>query len=351
MNNKIFGIIVCVLLMTSYITIAENTEKTSTNSSIKKLSNTSLNADVPVWIVGNTWSYKIDDLTIDFEKEGQYIHLKLVTDELQLTVIDVTIDSYIVQIKATTTGSGNIYIILDGDPINITLDLKETQLTGTIVFDKADLGIKQLNPKLVGRLIVNIIEQPYTDIKIPPISIRSTIDLTANLSIPLAIIDFPLNIGNIWGIPSTNLSVEGTIKSPWLYFLNFINNLAIKHWNIAMIIANQAGIDEPTAQEISSMLEDILPIIDISKVLQNYTEIGNVFGTPDIPPILGCGSIEDIFVQGNPYNAYNISTVGDLGNIYYASSAGNIVKISGHFKDVIPFVSDLNIELIETNYQ
>ena len=350
MNSKIFGIIVCILLMTSYITIAENTEKTSTISSYKKLSDASFFADVPVWAEGKTWSYKIDDLTIDYEQDGQYIHVKLVTDKLQLTVIEVTTDSYIVQIEATTTGSGNAYINLGEGPINITLDLKETKLTGTIVFNKTDLGIKQLNPKLVGRLILDINEQPYNDKDIPPISIRSTIDLTTQLATPLTIIGFPLNVGNIWGIPSTNISVDGTIRSPWLYFLNFVNNLARSNWNIAMMFANQAGIDEATAQKISDMLEDILPVINISKVLQNYLEIGNAFETPEIPTIFFCESTEEITIQGNSYEAYNISGIGGFGNIFYAPSAGNIVKISGHFKDVIPFVSDLNIELIETNY-
>jgi hypothetical protein len=350
MNNKIFGIIACILLITSYITIAENVEKTSTISLTKKISNTYID-DVPIWTKGNSWSYKIDNMIIDYEQEGQLIHLILETSNLQLNVIEVSTDSYITKINASLRGSGYIYVILDGDPVNITMDLKDTKLTGTIVFNKSDLGIKELNPILVGRLIVDIIEQPYTDKPIPKLPIRATINVITSLSTPLTIIDFPLNVSSIWGISSSNISINGTLKSPWLYLMYFVNNLARSNWNLSMKLALAVGIDEVTAQKISDMLLDILPIINISYVLQQYLEIGNVFETPEIPPILLCDSFEEITVQGKPYNAYNISVIGGLGNIYYAPSAGNIVKISGHFKDIIPFISDLNIELMETNFQ
>lgn len=351
MNRKIFGIIVCILLMTSYITIAENIDKTSATSSFKKISNASVD-NVPIWDIGDSWSYKVENMAIDFEQGGQYIHLILETNKLQLKVNEVRTETYIVEINADVSGSGNIYVDLGDGPVNITLKLKDTTLIGTVVFNKTDLGIKQLNPILSGRVIVDVIEQPYVEVNLPPIPIRVTMNITLDdLSNPISIINFPLEIGNIWGINSTNISIDGTIKSPWLYLMYFVNNLARRHWNLTMIIANQAGVDEATAQKISDMLLDILPIINISYVLQKYLEIGNVFDTPEIPTILLCNSFEEINVQGKPYNAYNISVIGGLGNIYYAPSAGNIVKISGHFKDIIPFISDLNIELMETNFQ
>jgi len=353
MNSKIFGIIVCILLMTSSITIAGNIEKTSMISSSKKISNASFDIDAPNWTVNKYWKFEIDDMTIDYEQEGQYIHLTLQTDELKLNVKDVKTDSYIVDIDAVLSGSGNAYINLGDGPINITLDLKDTKLSGTIVFNKTDLGIKELNPKLVGRLIINIIEQPYTNNTIPPIPIRATIDISTNLTTPLTIIDFPLNVSKIWGIPSTNISIDGTIKSPWLSFINFINNIARRPipWLIVVFIANTIGIDEETVTKISDILDDILPIIDISYVLTEYMKIGNYFETPEIPTIFICNSTENITIDGKTYNAYNISIIGGIGNIYYAPEAGNIIKISGHFKDIIPFISDLNIELKETNYQ
>jgi len=370
MNSKIFGIIVCILLITSYIAIAENTEKTSTKSSFEKLSNASFDADTPIWVVGNTWRYKIDDLTIDYEQEGQYIHVSLLTDKLELKVVNVTTDSYVVEIDAAIKGSGNAYIDLGEGPYNITLNLNNTKLTGTIVFNKSDLGITQLNPKLEGRLVVKINELPNVSI---PISIPiplfgGSINIFTNLSIPLTIINFPLNVSNIWGVPGTSISIDGTIKSPYLNLLDSLNRRVRNHWNltflIMILIMEIYGeiygytIDEDVlaaikeaAKTISDILFDILPVINISYVLTNYMQIGNVFETPEIPAILLCESTEDITVQGNSYNAYNISVIGGIGNIYFAPDAGNIVKISGHFKDIIPFVSDLNIELKETNYQ
>ena len=351
MNNKMFGIIVCILLMTGYITVAENIEKTSQISTSKKISNVSFEDDVPVWTVDNYWNFKIEDMTVDYEKEGQYINVKLKTNNLQLKVIDVKTDSYILDINAELTGSGYAYINLGDGPVNITINLKSTKLTGTIVFNKSDMGIKQLNPKLEGRIVVNVIEQPYTEFSIPAIPIRATIEIFTTLATPLTIIDFPLNVSNIWGVPSANISIEGTIKSPWLYLINFLNNIAIKHWNLTLRIAEKLEIDEETVRTITDMLSDILPIINISYVLTEYMQIGNVFETPEIPTIFICDDIEEITVQGNSYNAYNISVIGGIGNIYYAPDAGNIIKIYGHFKDILPFISDLNIELKETNYQ
>ena len=37
--------------------------------------------------------------------------------------------------------------------------------------------------------------------------------------------------------------------------------------------------------------------------------------------------------------------MGGLGNIYYAPEVGNIVKITGNFEDVLPFISNINAEL------
>jgi hypothetical protein len=48
----------------------------------------------------------------------------LKTEKLNLKVIDVTSDSYVLDIDAAITGSGNLYLILEGEPINMTLDLE-----------------------------------------------------------------------------------------------------------------------------------------------------------------------------------------------------------------------------------
>ncbi|MGF3554157.1 MAG: hypothetical protein ACQXXF_02630 [Thermoplasmatota archaeon] len=122
-------------------------------------------------------------------------------------------------------------------------------------------------------------------------------------------------------------------------------------WFILTIIANAKNIDISQLKIISDMLVDILPVINISYILTEYMKIGNIFETPEIPEIFMCEDLEEIIIQNKIYNAYNISVIGGIGNIYYAPDAGNIVKIIGHFKDILPFISDLNIELIETNYQ
>ena len=52
-----------------------------------------------------------------------------------------------------------------------------------------------------------------------------------------------------------------------------------------------------------------------------------------------------------PFEAYNISIFGtDLGNIYYSPEAGNIIKISGNFQQLLPSVSNINAELVAYEY-
>ena len=106
-------------------------------------------------------------------------------------------------------------------------------------------------------------------------------------------------------------------------------------------------------ENISDILYDILPVIDIEYLLNKYIETGNVFEIPEVPPILSCFGIDNITVpvREEPFEAYNISLMGSsIGNIYYSPETGNIIKIAGNFKDVLPFVSDINAELVSYSY-
>ena len=353
MNNKVFGIFICILLMTSYITLAGNNEKTSTVSMLNNLSDESFDTDLPVWEENDYWIYKVDTLSVDFEQGGQYIHVLLETDELKLEVLEVNTETYTVKIDATLNGNGQLFMNSKNGPINMTLNLTNTKLTGTIIFNKSDLGIKELNPKLDGRLSIDITEQHFVDFKIPKISFRATIDIFSDIATPLTFIDFPLDVNSTWGVPGTNISIDGTIRSPWLRVFNFVNNLLRLNWNLTFRILEKLNItvDQEMIINVSDILHDVLPIINISHVLNDYLNISNCFEIQEIPSIFLCNNTENITVQGKTYNAYNISVIEGIGSIYYAEEAGNIIKISGLFKDIIPFISNLNIELKETNYQ
>ncbi|MBN2598906.1 MAG: hypothetical protein JXA75_00075, partial [Candidatus Thermoplasmatota archaeon] len=234
--------------------------------------------------------------------------------------------------------------------------LQETTLIGKIDFNKSDLRIKHIDVTLDGDLQLHIIENPYIQIE-KPINLSVTINVSIDTSIFYPIIVFPLNVSDIWGLPATNICFDGTIQSPWLTSVDVLNNFAQNHWLIVEIIVwilNKLQIfppiDPDLLKNISDILADILPIIDISDVLTKYIGIEPIIGFPAVPDIFFCNNTENMTIGENTFFVYNISVGGGLGSMYYAPEAGTIVKIIGRFKDILPFISDLDAELIDYSY-
>ena len=354
MKSKIVGILVCIMLMTTFLTMATNVE----NVGLKEISHTQLitssfDDDVPTWNVGDWWTYTADDINIDIEEENQSIHFHLQIDEFNLTVVADTGDFYKLDFTAEIIGDYAIDIDLGEGPINVTGEIqgkllsKKATIDGYMLFNKTDLGIKKVNGTISWRVIINVNEHPYDlPFSIPPIPIPTEINLDLDWNVPYTILDFPLNTSKAWGLPATNISIAGTIKSPWLNLVHLLNTI-LRIPGIMEIVAAFTGTDPLEIQYISDILFDILPIIDIEYVLNEYLPIGNVFEIPEIPPMLYCNSTENITVKAGNFSAYKINLMGadDLGYIYYAPSAKNIIKITGKLGDFLPFVTDINMEL------
>jgi hypothetical protein len=354
MNKKIIGISILLLLMTSFLTTAQNVNIKSLNHESNEIDTLSFDeVNLPVWEVGNSWNYKVDEIIIDFEEIDFSIHIEGNIEDLALEVDKVTEDFYDLIFSADISGSYEFNTDLGDGPINITGELRNTQIQGTITYNKTDLGFSNVNLIITGKLTVKIVEQPYYDLSfLPDIPIPATIILNIELSNPYPIIKFPFDIGSNWGLPATNFSLSGTIDSPWLKLANFLNNI-IRIPGIIPLLATILKTDKYLLENISDVLHDILPIIDIEYVLNEYVESGNVFSIPEVPPIICCIGKDNITVpaEQDPFEAYNITLIGtDFGNIYYSPEVGNIIKITGNFKDVLPFVSNINAELISYSY-
>ena len=347
-----------MMLMSTVLTVAKNDEKGSTKP--QQNSQTAVlfrdNVTVPIWKVGDYWNYQIQTIVIDIEMEGFLAHMALWTDKISLEVVDDSGDFYTLEINATINGNGYINMDFGDGPINITGELKDTMLTGAILFDKSDLAIKHLDVTLYGDIKLNIIQNPYIPIDIP-IDIPATINASFDSSVPYPLIEFPLNVNNTWGLPATNISVDGAIKSPWLNAMNRLNNFAQKHWTLVELILRLLNklkifpyIEPALLKNISDILFDLLPIIHIRYMLTKYVGIEPVFPFPAVPDILFCNNTENMTIKDKTFFVYNISVAGGMGNMYYAPEAGNIVKIVGRFKDIIPFITDFNAELIDYHY-
>ena len=102
---------------------------------------------------------------------------------------------------------------------------------------------------------------------------------------------------------------------------------------------------------IPEEIAQFLPNIDVSEILNYFgietmydieiSEMLEVKGTP----LFQVKGTENINTQAGSFNAASISFLEGNGNIYYAESEGNIVKIIGHVSDYLPFIEDINLEL------
>jgi hypothetical protein len=356
MKKKIIGIFVCIMLMTSFLTAARNVEKGHVIHVPEEINTLSFDEDnAPIWKKGNEWTYKLDSITADFEQQNLTVYLKGKVDNLSLKVDEVTGDSYILKFNAPISGNFTFATFFGIDPINITGELKRTTIGGFITFNKTDLGLKQANITIDGRVSLRITEIPiFPLLPLIRIPIPLTAILDINLGDPYPIIDFPINTSKNWGLPATNVSLAGTVKSIWLNILGFINDkirIPGRIERLATFLQEKGWqIDPIMLKAFSDILCNLTPVVNIKNVLNQYLG-GNVFEVPEVPPVFLCLGRDNVTVPVGTFYAYNISTlVKGLANIYYAPVAGNIVKIVGNFEGILPYISNINAELTSYEY-
>jgi len=321
MNRKIisilsiFVIISVVVLPSFYCQNLKSQNSTLLNSKISTISD-----DVPIWNVGDKWTYKIKNLNLDWEEEGEIVHVHASVDKIPLEVIDDTEESYTVDFKTAMAGDWNIDLNLGGKipPIRLSGRLLRTSLAGEIVVDKDTLGIKQVDAQIKGIMIIYAIPIPFK------------INTNLEFDKPVTLLEFPLEIGNYCAHSSTNMAINGELTSFWLKVLNFVNKIALLFGK----------------EFIPSNLSSLLPDIDLKNALKIITgnETFEVGGLNNIAVV----NKEDITVPAGTFNCYRISLMDPTGipagvlDMYYSPQVGNIVNMSviGYF----------DMELIDTNY-
>ena len=337
MKIKLIGILICIMLTTTFITVATNTN----NIQLSKPKNneimiSSFDDDVPVWNKGDKWAYKIHDINLDVD-ENKTIHVHLEIGELTFEVNEVNSD-YDVQFDAGLEGDYRIIIEEENGTIDVQGKLVGTQIAGNMLFTKDNLGIKKIDYKISGILTFKPNELPE-DWNIPNIliifPIPAQITTTLDFGNPYTFLDFPMNDSKFWGLPETNFTVNGQIQSIWLTILNIINDIA------------SAFNYELLPEELAALL----PVIDIKEALETRG-IGNIFNISEVPALFACFQKNDVNVTAGVFEAYNISVAPinltqALGRIYYSPEVKNIIKISGELIDLLPFITNLEMELID----
>lgn len=337
MKYKILGVLICIMLIASYLTVA-TTVDTVDFKMIKQteIDVSSFEADLPEWSTGDKWTYEIQDININIAEENKSFYVHLEIDDLPLEVVDNT-SEYNVYFKAKIKGNFSIYI-KEEDNSTIDIDGKLTQATleGNIYFTKSELGITKVDYILNGILTVQINELPKSW-NIPNIlliiPIPAKVSTVIDFETPYTVLKFPMEIGNSWGLPETNFTINGELRSLWLTILKIINDIAS--------LFGYKLIPEEYA--------DLLPIVNIKEVLEtrNHT---NKFNISEIPTIFACFKMDKIKVLAGEYDAYNISIAPinetfALGRIYYSPELKNIIKVSGHLGDILPLMTSIKMEL------
>ncbi|UCF11961.1 MAG: hypothetical protein JSW06_07945 [Thermoplasmatales archaeon] len=284
MKIKILGIMTCMILMLSISSVAEPIE-------IKQISNETImiNDDVPSWNKDDSWTYRLDEINIDYNVGGQKIFMDGNIDDFKWAVTDTSGSNYKVDFRGKPTAEYEIRLPLSSMTLGINGTFKSalTRITGTITFTKSDLEIVDISAEIKGISVAKIYPIP-----IPlPIPFKLTFETDFNKDIP--IFDFPL--------------VEPT--QSW-----FILNL---NANMDLTIGGIFGLIK-------------IPI----NFNSNYPLV-----------IFECEGKQDIAVAAGIFSAYRIRPIiGDFFEYYYAPSVGNLVKIEFNMPN-----GNIRGELISTN--
>lgn len=330
MNKKLLGIFICIMLMTSLFTLVAPAQKKTVHQTIHQPLATTSQEDVPVWTVGDQWVYQIDDVNVFFNSTSGIVDAHLAIDQLPLQVTRVDETTYTLDFETTISGDAQIDMDMGNGPINATITFSNLQLTGDIVFEKSSLGIKALSGAFNGRFWIKINQQPYLPFpSLPIFPAKLTVsDFTSDFSTSITPLMFPLNENTSWNFSATNLTLNGEARSPWFYIIQLIN--AIYPF-------------------LPSEIAALLPIVNINEAL---TTIGmpNPFGLPMIETAFYCLNTQPVTIPAGTYNAYNITILGGMAQCFYAPDAGNIIKLTGDLQELIPFITNINMELLSTTY-
>jgi len=166
MKNNIIGLFVCILLISSVvIPVAAITERND-------ITVTSYDSDVPIWDVGDEWTYHF------IEKRSQLVNYVL-SGDLTLKVVEDTGDSYI--LKASTRPYGGFD--MDGFGLKTTF---LTSLSMRLQIRKTDFALENYLYKLKGFLFLTV-----GSFTLPiPIQVIGNIDV--EFDPPWVILPFPL---------------------------------------------------------------------------------------------------------------------------------------------------------------
>ncbi len=180
----LISIIVCTLAIPSSFALANDNDNT-----FMTVNN---NYNVPTWSMGDSWTYGVDIsptsgvlMTLD----GKFTNLKMI-------VVNVEGLSYELDIAGDITGE----MIFNLDDTQISGNVKDATIVGSMTVDSSNLGTKQMELIISGKIVVALIPIPLT------------IELSITYSPSYDMIDFPLSVGKKWIGTKSDVQMRGRMK-------------------------------------------------------------------------------------------------------------------------------------------
>ena len=88
MSNRIVGIFVCMMLLATFLTMTTDSQTVNLKQKMNNVLETSSYIDdVPVWKIGEKWTYEMDDIEVGNITSG---YMRLDFGDLSLKVVDDT---------------------------------------------------------------------------------------------------------------------------------------------------------------------------------------------------------------------------------------------------------------------
>jgi hypothetical protein len=238
-----------------------------------------------------------------------------------------------------TTITGGFFVQIPSIPLKVRGEfatLFPLKIDGDVVYRTQDLAMEHFDTSASGHLKVVLDENPVLPFSLPLLRIPGSVDLTVDIDPGMKLMDFPLSVEKMWGLPYMNITVDGEINSVWLRLLNFCYRL-LAFFDI--------DIFPPE-------IEHVLPSIDISEILHMVLGISNPLTIPRIDFFFYCLRTENIDVPAGSFISYNITNLvyPDQGYFNYVPDIGKIARVTLK-NDVIEEIltEDIMIVLTETN--
>ena len=268
---------------------------------LEEIKNVSLNEDVPIWKINNSWNYNINRFQLNFSASNALISLDSSIDNLTIKLIGYTESSYILDLSGRINGS---FRYESGEGMVLKGNLLFTKISGNTNIRKNDLANEKIHIFIKGIVVltIHILQIPI------PIPLPLTITINVNQSSPRSYIDFPLHDGKQGLINETTLTANIKIESIVLQILTYFIN------EIPPFIFHQETFN--------------IPMLNYSMEKQNISVIAGIF------------------------DSYEVRFNWDIfGSIYYAPSVGNIVKAEAVIDIPEKFMVLLIGELKSYNFQ